>query len=67
MRYLFKFCTADIASCIHTRNHFQTLAKDKSRLGIPLSFAEETLVRVVVNVSYFNASLFVSMYPLLHR
>ena len=51
MRYLFKFCSAQqtgpgrhpLTDCINTINHFQTLAKDKSRLGIPLSFSEETL------------------------
>ena len=43
MRYLFKFCTGSLADCIDTINHFRTLAKDKSRLGIPLSFSEETL------------------------
>ena len=45
MRYLFKFCSAQqtgpgrhpLTDCINTINHFQTLAKDKSRLGIPLS------------------------------
>eukprot|EP01050_Picozoa_sp_SAG11_P029867 SAG11_NODE_8586_length_998_cov_1.946607_1_plen_264_part_01 len=43
MRYLFKFCTKDLADCINTINHFQTIAKHKTRLGIPISFSEETL------------------------
>lgn len=39
-----QFCSAgDLPGCIEQINHFQTLAKDKSRLGIPLSFSEETL------------------------
>ena len=44
MRYLFKFCSAgDLAGCINTINHLQTVAKEKTRLGIPLSFSLETL------------------------
>ena len=43
MRYLFKFCSGDIATCINTINHYQTLAKEGTRLGIPVSFSLETL------------------------
>jgi beta-glucosidase len=43
MRYLFKFCTTDLPTCINTINHFQTLARHNTRLGIPISFSEETL------------------------
>jgi beta-glucosidase len=55
MRYLFKFCSTTqpktgpdkdenpLTACINTINHFQTLAKEKSRLGIPISFSLETL------------------------
>ena len=43
MRYLFKFCTGNLSSCIDTINHFQTVAKEQSRLGIPISFSLETL------------------------
>lgn len=43
MRYLFKFCSGNLTACIGTINHFQTLAQEQSRLGIPISFSEETL------------------------
>eukprot|EP01047_Picozoa_sp_COSAG01_P089894 COSAG01_NODE_21876_length_881_cov_1.223785_1_plen_240_part_00 len=43
MRYLFKFCTGTLGECIGTINHFQTIARHKTRLGIPISFSEETL------------------------
>jgi beta-glucosidase len=65
MRYLFKFCATEsprhvkepsmlVAECIQTRNHFQTIAKEQSRLGIPISFAEETL----------HGSLYSPQYPM---
>jgi beta-glucosidase len=44
MRYLFKFClNANLTECIAHRNHFATVAATQTRLGIPLSFATETL------------------------
>ena len=43
MRYLFKFCPGNLTECINTRNHFQTIAVTQTRLGIPISFSEETL------------------------
>jgi beta-glucosidase len=54
MRYLFKFCTSDVETCINTINHYQTLARESSRLGIPVSFSVETL----------HGSIFVPQLPM---